>query len=180
MLKNDEPKGTPIGIWFDIYNEHNITYCAIPKKHQKNFQKERAFRQTLRLLTKKTYIKPVPTNKQKFSLTHQKRYGYNFYILTNKGRLTAEKINQKITNTEKLQKILNQLQNQGHKYVTITQIRNNLWQTTTQNFTNKKEFEKYWNNTKIGLMLQKHVIIQGRIGFKDRRQKYYFKPDPQF
>jgi hypothetical protein len=93
MLKSDDPPGNPNPIWFDIYREFEMNYSSLPKKYQNKFREERMFRQSIRRLTKRGFIKPLLVTQQAFSLdTDPRGYGYLFYSLTLLGRLTAEKL----------------------------------------------------------------------------------------
>jgi hypothetical protein len=57
--------------------------------------------------------------------------------------------------------------------VTISQVRELLWQQSQDKFANMDEFDRYWNNTKLGLMLKKYTSERTRISVKDSRRKYY-------
>ncbi|MCL2359399.1 MAG: hypothetical protein LBH74_07070 [Nitrososphaerota archaeon] len=175
MLRNDEPQGKPTLIWVDVYQEFEIDYSCLPKKYQPKVRKEKTLRQSIRRLTKRGLIKPIVIAQQNTALTDPRGQGYNFYSLTPPGRSVAEKLTQPQTSskdTNELEKTLNQLRTQNNKYVTTTQIRELLWQNTDQKDTNKPDFEKHWNNTKLGRMLKKYNIERTRVRKNDGRRKY--------
>jgi hypothetical protein len=175
MLRNDEPKGNPTLIWVEVYQEFEIYYSCLPKKYQRKFRKEKTLRQSIRRLTKRGLIKPIVITQQNTVLTDPRGQGYNFYSLTPPGRLTAEKLNPPQTNskdTKELEKTLSQLRTQSNSYITTIQIRELLWQNTDRQFVNKPEFDKYWNNTKLGRMLKKYTLKRTRVRKNDGRRKY--------
>ncbi len=176
MLKNDNPPGKSNPIWFDIYNKFDINYNALPKKYQPKFREERNFRLSVHRLTKKGLVKPVWVVQKESSLPDPRGYGYVFYSLTRTGRVMAEKLQQdeKVSKMhEDLENAVRQLRVLGNMQVTISQVRELLWQQSQDKFAHRDEFDSYWNNTKLGLMLKKCAFGRTRISIKDSRMKYY-------
>ncbi|MCL2476974.1 hypothetical protein [Candidatus Bathycorpusculum sp.] len=181
MLRSDEPQGKPNPIWLDVYKEFEINYnCGLSKKYQRAFQEEKKFREAIGRLTKRGFIKPMLIAQQDTAISDPRGYGYNFYSLTSPGRSRAEKLQQyQKTSSKKdnqeLEETLTQLRAMGTNQVTTRQIREELWQQTRQRFANRAEFEKHWNNTKLGRMLKKHNFERTRVGKYDGRRKYILR-----
>jgi hypothetical protein len=173
MLESDEPKGQPNPIWFDLYATYKIEYNALPKKYQKKLRKEHALRQSMYRLTKNGFIKPLLIAQQNASLPSPKAYGYSFYSLTQTGRLAAEKLNRTAKDRKEIEKALHQLRVLGNSQVILSQIHEVLWEVSLERFISREEFDKYWNKTKLGLILQKYRVERTRVGKNDGRRKYY-------
>ncbi|MCL2173443.1 MAG: hypothetical protein FWB84_07400 [Candidatus Bathyarchaeota archaeon] len=179
MLKGDKPKGCSNPIWLDIALKFKIDYSSLSKKSQHlKFRQERTLRQTLYRLTVKGLIVPsvvMPLNSS--SIASPKKYGHNFYSLTPKGRQIAENLQQQqelaLKDLEALQTALSALLALGHNNVTAEQVRNVLWQSSTEKFVNRAEFDAYWNNTRLGVLLQKSSCGRIRVGFNNRHRKYF-------
>lgn len=174
MLKSDDPPGKPNPVWFDIYKEFGLNYDSLPKKYQAVFQEERLLRQSIYRLTKKALVKPLSIALEGYPLADPRGYGYVFYCLTPIGRLTAEKIKKKEVaskDPEDFQKAVNQLHAIGNTKVSVSQIRELLWEMPHK-FSNRTEFDKHWNNTKLGRMIKKHALKRSRMGMADGRRKY--------
>jgi len=175
MLKSDNPPGKPNPIWFDIYNEFGINYNALPKKYQPKFREERKFRLSIHRLTKKGLVRPVSVVPEGCSLQDPRGYGYIFYSLTRIGRVVAEKLQgeEKASKIqEDLERAVKQLRRLKILQVTISQVRELLWQQSHNKFPSRAEFNRYWNNTKLGLMLKKYAFERTRVSMKDSRRKY--------
>jgi hypothetical protein len=176
MLKSDDPPGKPNPIWFDIYSNFGINYNTLPKKYQPKFREERNFRLSIHRLTKKGLIRPVSVVPEGSSLPDPRGYGYIFYSLTTTGRTTAETLQMEENASkiqEDLEKTVNHLRTLGNVQVTISQIRELLWQQSQDKFASRNEFNRYWNNTKLGLMLKKYTSGRTQISMKDGRRKYH-------
>ena len=176
MLKGDDPPGKPNPIWFDIYSEFGINYNSLPKKYQPKFREERNFRLAIHRLAKKGLVRPVSVVPEGSSLPDPRGYGYIFYSLTQTGRATAERLQSEekaLKIQEDLEKIVLKLRALSGVQVTISQVRELLWQQSQDKFANMDEFDRYWNNTKLGIMLKKYTSERTRISLKDSRRKYY-------
>ena len=174
MLKSDDPPGKPNPIWFDIYKEFGLNYNSLPKKYQTAFQEERLFRQSIHRLAKKALVKPISIAHEDYSLPDPRGYGYIFYCLTPTGRLTAKKLQKKeaaLTDQDDFEKAISRLCALHNDQVTTSQVRELLWAMSPK-FSSKVEFDKHWNNTKLGLMIRKHTLKRCRIGTNDGRRKY--------
>jgi hypothetical protein len=175
MLKSDNPPGKPNPIWFDIYNEFGINYNALPKKYQPKFRDERNLRLSIHRLSKKGLVKPVSVVLEGSSLPDPRGYGYIFYSLTRIGRVVAEKLQgeEKASKIqEDLERAVKQLRRLKILQVTISQVRELLWQQSHDKFSNRNEFDRYWNNTKLGLMLKAFTYRRTQISNTDGRKKY--------
>jgi hypothetical protein len=113
--------------------------------------------------------------------------GYLFYCLTPLGRLTAEKLKERppkksSNDIEDLENALTQLRVEGNIYVTTNQIREILWQQQQQQqqqqrsvclwFVGQIEFDRYWNDIKLGLLLKKCAYRRMRVREKEGKRKY--------
>ncbi len=175
MLKSDDPPGKPNPVWFDIYSEFGINYNSLPKKYQSKFREERNLRMSIHRLAKKGLVRPVSIVPNGCSLTDPRGYGYSFYSLTQTGHQAAEKIRWDENATKSqidLEETMKLLRVRGAKLVTISQVREMLWQRSHDKFANREEFEKYWNEHRLGFSLKKYVSERTRISRKDARRKY--------
>ena len=185
MLKCDDPPGTPNFLWIDICKTFEIEFSSASKKSQPHLlNKEHKFKCALTRLIKRGLIKPVMMERPDFSVQHPKGHGYNNYILTKLGRQVAEKLQQPtpqqaqfLKDHAALKNALEQLYALGHTEVMLDQVRAVIWQQQQQLslycFGNSRvEFDAYWNNTKLGLMLKRYTVGQVRISVNDRQRKY--------
>jgi len=186
MWEGDKPPGTPILIWDGICRNYGITFSACPKKDQtKERSKEHQYQCVLTRLIKVRIIKPemIPTTSKDQNLRPNPRgHGYLYYSLTAFGRLIAEELQQPdpkavlfLKELADLKKTLDQLRALGHIQVTADQILDVLWQQlSSQNFAGRDEFDRYWNGTKLGIMLRHCGMVKhARVGKGDRRRKYF-------
>jgi len=181
MLKGDTPRGTPIPIWLDICQEVDIEYGFLQKKFQRaEFCNENMYKCALSRLVRKGLIKPIIEGRQDCSLLDPKVHGYNYYCLTELGRLVAEELQQPdpkmvlfLKEFGVLQNVLVQLVGFGAVEVTVDQIREELWLLIGHTFSSGVEFDRYWNNTKLGLLLKRCVVGQVRVGVIVRQRKYF-------
>jgi len=196
MFKSDEPPGNPNLIWFDIYHQFEIMFNSLPKKYQPEMlNKEQRFRCVLSRLVKQGLIKPSVITRSDGSLCDPRGYGHNYYSLTKKGRLVAEKLQQPspqqlvfLRDQEDLKKALQQLYALGHTEVLTSEVREVLWQQHQHQHQQlflcrfgdggcggvccRVDFDRYWNNTRLGLMLKKCTVGQVRVGVNSRQRKY--------
>jgi len=182
MLKHDDPPGHPIALFNHLYRECGIHYDdVLPKKWQKEEHKEeRLYRQSIRHLMKRNLINPVVFAPEGQPPPDPK--GCCFFALTETGRKIAEKVRrEKAMNelvearNEDLRKTIRLLETQGCKEATLKQIRELLWRVSHDKFEGREEFEKYWNNRRLGLMLRDLVVKRTRVSKKDERRKYILK-----
>jgi len=184
MRKGDEPHGKPILIWNEICQTYGIEFSPYPKKDQtEELSKENKYKCGLTRLVKARIIKPsiiIPsTSKNNSLIPNPKGHGYNYYSLTKFGRAVADKLYQEQQQKERslrakadLNRALDQLREVGCVEVMIDQIQSVLWQLVGDNFGSRAEFEGFWSNVKIGLMLHDHKVERTRVSRTDRRQKY--------
>jgi len=185
MRKGDDPPGKPILIWNDIYQTYGIEFSAYPKKDQpEELNKENKYKCAISRLTKigvmKYEIIASTTSKENLPTPNPRGHGYNYYSLTKYGRLIADKLHQQQLQKERslrakedLKKTMDQLRDAGYVEVTIDQIQNVLWQLTGNSFSNRAEFDGYWNIVRIGIMLHNCKVERTRISKKNRQQKYH-------
>ena len=185
MRKGDEPHGKPILIWMDICQTYGIEFSAYPKKDQpEEFFKEKQYKCALSRLVKARIIKPsirIPsTSENNFSIPNPKGHGYNYYSLTKFGRAVADKLHQEQHQKERsmrakvdLKKVMDKICDTGCVEFAIDLIQRELWQLSGDSFGSRAEFDGYWSNTKIGIMLKGYRVEPiTRVGKKDRHQKY--------
>ena len=184
MKKGDEPHGKPVLIWNGICQTYGIEFSPYPKKDQpEELYKENKYKCALTRLVKLHILKPsiiMPQTSENASvMPHPKGHGYNYYCLTDFGRLVADKLDQEqqqkeqsLRAKEDLEKALCQLRGAGCVIVTINQIREVLWPLSGGNFDSRVEFDKYWNNTKFGVMLKDFTFDRSRVGENDGRRTY--------
>ncbi|MDR1992846.1 MAG: hypothetical protein LBQ98_05015 [Nitrososphaerota archaeon] len=174
MLKRDNLPGHATLLWLGIYNEFKIDYSSLPKKYQSEYMEEKRCRCSIYRLVKRGFLKPLLVV-QDFVLPDPRGSGYLFYYLTKSGRIAAKKIQQQnrgLTDPPDLKAVLSKLRDMGHIQVTTAQIHEVLWQHSLQNFATREEFDKYWNRTKLGLMLRKCMVGRARVGANDGRRLY--------
>jgi hypothetical protein len=184
MWKGDEPHGKPILIWNEICQTYGIEFSPYPKKDQtEELSKENKYKCALTRLVKIHILKPsiiIPqASKSNSLIPNPKGHGYNYYSLTDFGRLVADKLDQEQQQKERslrakedLKNALCQLRGAGCILVTLDQIREVLWQLSGSNFDNRVEFDNYWNNTKFGVMLKNFTFDKSRVGENDGRMLY--------
>jgi len=185
MRKGDEPHGKSILIWNEICQTYGIEFSSYPKKDQpEELSKENKYKCGLTRLVKAHILKPsiiLPqTSKNNSLISNPKGHGYNYYCLTDFGRLVADKLYQEQQHKERslrakwdLERALGQLREVGYVEVTIDQIQGVLWQLVGDSFENREEFYGFWSNVKIGVMLQNYKVERERVSRTDRRQKYH-------
>ncbi|MDR0460617.1 MAG: hypothetical protein LBH62_04170 [Nitrososphaerota archaeon] len=184
MKKGDEPHGKSILIWNEICQTYGIEFSPYPKKDQpEELYKENKYKCALTRLVKIHILKPSiiiqQTSKSNSLIPNPKGHGYNYYSLTDFGRLVADKLDQEQQQIERslrakevLKKALCQLRGAGCVLITIDQIREVLWQLSGNSFDSREEFDKYWNNTKFGVMLKDFTFDRSRVGENDGRRTY--------
>ncbi|MDR2202712.1 MAG: hypothetical protein LBE76_00070 [Nitrososphaerota archaeon] len=181
MRKGNVPLGKPIPIWADIYQMYDIDFSVYQKKDQPEEQyKENKYKCALTRLVKGRLIKPAIMVREDFSVFSPKGHGYNFYCLTELGGLVVERLYQQKCQQElllrakvDLGKVLGQFCGLGIVEVTVEQIRDALWQLSMDSFGGRVEFDRFWNNTRLGLMLRGVVLGRARLGVSDGRRVYY-------
>jgi len=183
MRKSNEPHGKPILIWNEICQTYGIEFSAYPKKDQpEELSKENKYKCGLTRLVKAQILKPsiIPhTSNNNSSMPNPRGHGYNYYSLTDFGRLVADKLYQEQQQKERslrakgdLERAMGQLREVGCAEVTIDQIQSVLWQLVGDSFESREEFYGFWSNVKIGVMLHDKVDRE-RVNRTDRRQKYH-------
>ena len=120
------------------------------------------------------------SSKENLLVLNPKGHGYNYYSLTDFGRLVADKLYQEQLQKERslrakvdLKKVMDKIWGAGCVEFAIDLIQRELWQLSEGSFGGRAEFDKYWSNTKIGIMLKGYRVEPiMRVGKKDRHQKY--------
>jgi len=142
-----------------------------------DYVKQRELRVKIHILKPSIIIQQ--SSKSNSLIPNPRGHGYNYYSLTDFGRLVADKLDQEQQQKERslrakevLKKALCQLRGAGCVIVTIDQIREVLWQLSGNSFDSRVEFDKYWNNTKFGVMLKDFTFDRSRVGENDGRRTY--------
>jgi len=130
------------------------------------------YREALSRLVKRGFVELVSQKRRQV----RKRT----YKLTGKGREAAESLKAEEERVEGLKETLRLLRAEGHMTLTMDEICELLWQVSGYMFKGREEFERYWNRTKLGLVLRdKMGITYTRIG-KRKVQTYDIEGWTQF
>jgi len=178
LLKEDNPQGRRILIWIAIHREFKIEYkLFFPKKKQKAFKEEQKIKQAFDRLVRQKFVLPLWSTPDGFSLFSPNGSECDLCILTEEGRLVAERLKRqeqflKVNSEVAMQRVLDQLRSLGYVCVTAEQILEGLWMDSFHEFTDREMFDKYWNRVKFGLTLQKCGVVRDRISKSDNRRKY--------
>jgi len=184
ILPRDEPRGRPITIWGAVCTEFKIDYDPFTQKCKQleAFREEQYVRQSFNRMFRNGWAKPVWAVETGFSLTPTVGDGADFTccILTAKGRLVAEQLQrqeqaQRVKEVT-MRKVLDTLRGLGFVYVTAEQICDFLWKEVFHEFRDREAFDKYWNGTKLGIVLRRCGIRRARISRLDGRRKYCLTP----
>ena len=101
--------------------------------------------------------------------THLRKRGNRAFMFTNKGFEAALKLEQGDIEKKCLIEALRQLTEEERICVTLREIREKLWQTSTGLFPFREKFEEYWTNTKLGRTLKDLGVKSRRAGKKTIR-----------
>jgi hypothetical protein len=173
--------GKSVPIWRDICSVFKIEFGSLSKKQQPGeLREENRYKCALSRLVRVRIIKPTLRMREDFSLLDPKGHGYDHYCLTTLGCLVVEKLWQQecqkkllLRAKEDLVKVLGQLRGLGYVEVTLEQVLEELWELSGEEFGGRVEFDRFWSNTKIGVMLQNcEGVERSRVGRGDRRRKY--------
>jgi len=177
MLELDKPPGKNILLLPAIYSAFQIVYSSLPKNQQVEYREENKVKCVLYRLLRKGFILQVGVMDK--DLNTPRGRGYAYYRLTKAGRLVALKLLQRkdrevrvVRDREVFLCALGQLRLLGQVMVSIGEVREVLWGLLRQEFVGRVEFERYWNSTKLGLLLKECAGRQVRAGVRDRRRKY--------
>ena len=103
--------------------------------------------------------------------THLRKRGNRAFMFTNKGFEAALKLEKGDIEKKCLIEALRQLTEEERICVTLKEIREKLWQTSTDHFPFREKFEEYWTNPKLGLTL-KNLGVRCRRAGKKRIRVY--------
>jgi hypothetical protein len=178
MRERDEPAGKPIAIWGAVYEEFGLKYEPYKAKcSQKAFLEERYIRRAFERIFKRKYAKPAWAIPEGYSLTDP--FGgtdFDCCILTPEGRLIADHLKHQEqlfeVEVKAVKQVLNDLFAWGWVDVTCEQIRKGLWETPSQKFEDRMECDRYWNDTKLGLILKECPVRCVRPGTTVRPRRY--------
>ncbi len=181
LIEHDEPAGKAHYVWVYIYSEFNINYGRFAKKKDvESFKLENKFKRALYRLTQRDLVRPLNVYGVECSWFDLYVTGYQRYVLTEEGRLIAEKLQHQkrlqklfLKDKEYLEKALGVLRGLGCDKVVAGQVRDVLWQLLSQNFFSRAEFDAHWTNTRLGSLLRSYVAGRSHVATKDGRRLYY-------
>jgi len=180
--ERDDPVGQPILIWEAACREFKIEYKSYMSKREQKaiFYEEKYVKRAFLRLFKQKITRLVWPVADGFSFVPP--FGgcgvdFMFCVLTEKGRLVAEQLRLQDQilreQREAVVKVLKRFRGLGCVVVTVLQVREGLWQDLCGGFVSREEFDKCWNNTRVGLLLRECVLRNSRFGVNDRWRKYY-------
>jgi len=139
-----------VGVDYEDYS-----YPVTKNKQQENFMEERKNKKSMTRLTKIELVRVVVPEGGKINVH---RYGYQIFNLTEEGRKVAEELKDRenVKESEKaVEHDVEMLKAQGYEHASFSQIRELLWRLAHDKFSNdRKEFERYWNKTRLGKALR--------------------------
>lgn len=107
-----------------------------------------------------------------------RRKGHEFWILTEKGhKIIIEEMRRKDKRRieeerkKRLLKAIELLRRNGRGILTIWEILEALWKTSSDLFESRREFEKFWNFARLGIQL-KRLKIKNVKNSKEGFRKY--------
>jgi hypothetical protein len=179
MLARDEPAGRPIALRDAVCREFKIDYepYSLKGRQREAVCEEKLVKRAFERLFKQGFAVPVWALREGFSLVPLGgRVDFGYCILTEKGRLVAERLKQQEQGLKveeaAVARVLDKFRSLGCVYVTVEQVREGLWADSFHEFVDRVMFDRYWNGGKLGRMLQKCSVEPVRVGMKDRRRKY--------
>jgi len=179
MLERNEPAGRPIALRDAVCREFKIDYkpYTLKKRQKEALYEERYVKRAFERLFKNGFAVPVWALRDGFSLIPSGCGGdFDYCILTEKGRLAAEQLKrqeQSLRDWETIVKpVLVQLRGLGHVYVTLLQVREVLWENVWQEFVSREEFDRYWNDKRLGDVLKSYRVGRARVNRKGGKRKY--------
>ena len=184
ILAEDNHQGRRIPIWIAVQREFGLEYklyCS-KKKQKEIFEEERKIRHAYDRLVVKGFVVSLWSGETGFSFVPLDGRACDFCILTQKGRLVAERLkkqDQMLKEEEAAVEIvrrgLDQFCALGCSYVMARQIREFLWANSFLRFDNdRRTFDRYWTKNRLGKILQKcGLSSKSRISNRDGRKKYY-------
>ena len=183
ILAEDNHQGRRIPIWIAVQREFGLeykTYCS-KKKQKEIFEEERKFRHAYDRLVVKGFVVSLWSGETGFSFVPLDGRACDFCILTQKGRLVAERLKhqdqmlkEEEVAVEVVRRGLDQFCALGCSYVMARQIREFLWANSFLRFDNdRRTFDRYWTKNRLGKILQKcGLSSRSRISNRDGRRKY--------
>ncbi|MDR0373115.1 MAG: hypothetical protein LBI79_06115 [Nitrososphaerota archaeon] len=181
MRAGDALRGKSVPVWVDICRVFEIEFGSLSKKHQpEEFCEENKYKCALSRLVRVCLIKPDVKVREDFSLLDPRGHGYDYYRLTELGCLVVEALWLRecqrvllLRAKEDLEKVLCQFRGLGCVEVTLDQLLEGLWELSGEGFGDRIEFDRFWSNTKIGVMLQNcGGVERSRVSRRNRRRKY--------
>jgi len=183
IQERDDPVGQPILIWDAACREFKIEYKSYMSKRKQRamFYEEKYVKRAFMRLFKQKITRLVWPLVDGFSFVPPYRgcgVDFMFCVLTEKGRRVAEqlRLQDRILREqlESVVKVLERFRGLGCVAVTVLQVREGLWVDLCGEFGGSRvEFDKCWNNTRIGLLLRECTLRNSRFGVNDRWRKYY-------
>jgi hypothetical protein len=179
LRERDEPAGRPIAIRDAVCREFKIHYdpYLLKSRQREAVCEERRVKRAFERLFKNGFVVPVWALREGFSLVPLGgRVDFGYCILTEKGRLVVERLKRQEqflkVEEDTVARVLGQFRDLDYVYVTVEQFREGLWLDSFHGFVDRVAFDRYWNNTKLGKVLQQCAAGWVRIGRKNRHRKY--------
>lgn len=180
LLEEDTRQGRRIPVWRVVQRKFKIEYSEFgSKKHQKAFEAERKIRRAYDRLVVRGCVVSLWSAKAGFSLFSLDGSVCDFCILTQKGRLLAERLKYQeyvLKDEEAVRRVLGRVgtfDDNDDGFVTFEYVLELLWEDAFHGFVDRDAFDSYWNNTKLGKLLLKYgVSSRSRISNRDNRRLY--------
>jgi hypothetical protein len=183
ILEEDNNQGRRIPIWIAVQRKFGLdykTYCS-KKKQKELFEEERKIRHAYERLVVKGFVVSLWSAETGFSFVPLDGRACDFCILTQKGRLVAERLkhqDQMLKEEEEAVEVvwrgLDQFCVWGYRYVTAKQVLESMWTKSFLRLDNdRKTFDRIRNKNRLGKILQKCGLnSRSRISNRDGRKKY--------
>jgi len=180
LLDEDNPLGRYIPIWHVVHRRFGIEYEPfLARKKQNVFDKERKIKYAFERLVVKGFVLPMWASLTGFSLFSLDGSVCDRCILTEKGRLFAERLKyQELVLKEEVavvKRIFDMVYVLNEGFVTFECVLEFLWLDSFHGFVNRVEFDRYWNGTKLGKVLRLCGVSRSRVSRLDGRMRYYVK-----
>ena len=182
ILAEDNPRGRRIPIWIAVQREFKLTYetyCS-KKKQMIFFEEERKFRHAYERLIVRGFVVSLWSIGTGFSFVPLDGRACDFCILTQEGRLVAERLKhqEQILKEEEMvvKRVFDRVCALSGDSVLFEHILEFLWMDSFHEFgEDRGAFDRYWNGTRLGKVLKRCGISRSRISRLDGRVRYYVK-----
>ena len=182
ILEEDNPQGRRIPIWIAVQREFKLTYetyCS-KKKQKIFFEEERKFRHAYERLIARGFVVSLWSTSTGFSWVPLDGRACDFCILTQEGRLVAERLKhrEQILKEEEavVKRAFDRVYALSEDSVMFEHILEFLWLDSLHEFNDDRDaFDRCWNGTKLGKVLKRCGIGRSRVSRLDGRVRYYVK-----